>query len=103
MRKYSKLILFVLGFPTGRDSGTAKTFLSRDKGTTGQKFLHCPGTKGQRDKLKILPRDGTGQPKPGTGRAGIAKIRDGARDKTGQSRKGCSKTERDVLEQKRMF
>ena len=39
-----------LGFPTGRDSatfrdsGTGKTFLSRDKGTTGQKFLHCPGT-----------------------------------------------------------
>ena len=22
--------------------------------------LHCPGTKGQRDKLKILPWDGTG-------------------------------------------
>ena len=55
-----------LGFPTGRDratfrdSGTSKIFLSRDKGTTGQKFLHCPGTKGQRDKLKILPRDGPG-------------------------------------------
>ena len=30
-------------------------------GTKGQKFLHCPGTKGQRDKLKILPRDGTGR------------------------------------------
>ena len=30
-------------------------------GTTGQKFLPCPGTKGQRDKLKILPRDGTGR------------------------------------------
>ena len=35
-------------------------FLSRDKGTIGQNFLHCPGTKRQRDKLKILPRDGTG-------------------------------------------
>ena len=39
-------------------------------GSKGQKFLHCPGTKGQRDKLKILPRDrlsksGTGC---GTGR-----------------------------------
>ena len=58
---------FQLGFPTGRDgatfrdSGTGKTFLSRDKGTTGQKFLHCPGTKGQWDKLKILPWDGTGR------------------------------------------
>ena len=56
-----------VGFPTGRDiatfrdSGTGKTFLSLDKGTTGQKFLHCPGTKGQRDKLKFLPRDGTGR------------------------------------------
>ena len=31
--------------------------------TKGQKFLRCPGTKGQRDKLKILAmgRDGTGR------------------------------------------
>ena len=36
--------------------GTAQLF-----GTKGQKFLPCPGTKGQRDKLKILPRDGTGR------------------------------------------
>ena len=56
-----------LGFPTGRDSATFRDsrtgnfFLSRDKGTPGQKFLHCPGTKGQRDKLKILPREGTGR------------------------------------------
>ena len=28
-------------------------------GTKGQKFLHCPWTKGHPDKLKILPRDGT--------------------------------------------
>ena len=27
--------------------------------TKGQKFLHCSGRKGQRDRLKILPRDGT--------------------------------------------
>jgi hypothetical protein len=26
-------------------------------GTKGQKFFPCPGTKGQRDKLKILPWD----------------------------------------------
>ena len=40
-------------------------------GTKGQKFLPCPGTKGQRDKLKILPRAGMGQDsqsKSGTGR-----------------------------------
>ena len=28
--------------------------------TKGQKFLRCPGTKGQPDKLKILPKDVTG-------------------------------------------
>ena len=50
------------------------------------------------------------QPKSGTGRAGTAKIRYWMRDKTGQSRKGhsktgkeCSKTEKDVLKQERMF
>jgi hypothetical protein len=40
---------------TSVSNGTVQLF-----GTKGQKFLHCPGTKGQRDKLKILPRDGTG-------------------------------------------
>ena len=49
----------------------------RDNGTSS-KF--CQGT------------GRAGQPKPGTGQAGTAKIRDGMRDKTGQSRKGCSKT-----------
>ena len=52
---------FVLGFPTGRDSatfwdsGTGKTFLSRDKGTTGQ-----------RDREIFLSRDKgtTGRPVP---------------------------------------
>ena len=39
-------------------------------------------------------RDRSGQPKSGTGRAGTAKIRDGTRDITGQSRKGGSKTEK---------
>ena len=61
---------YKLGFPTGRDSatfrdsGTGKKNLSRDKGTRGQKFLHCPRTKGQPQNLT-------------TGRAGTAKIRDG--------------------------
>ena len=74
--KYSKL-----GFPTGRDSatfrdsGTGKTFLSRDKGTTGQAQNLSTG------------RDGPGQLNSGTGRARTAKIRDGTRDKTRQSRK----------------
>jgi hypothetical protein len=68
----------IIAFPTGRDSATF-----RDKGTEH----HCPGTKGQWDKLKILPRDKTGQSSKG-------------RSKTG---KGCSKTEKDVLKQERMF
>ena len=77
---------YSLGFPTGRDSatfrdnGTEVPSLSRDKGTTGQAKNLAKG------------RDGPGQPKFGTGRAGTAKIRDGTRDKTGQSRKGRSKT-----------
>ena len=77
---------FKLAFPAGRDSetfldnGTEVPSLSWDKGTTGQAKNHAKGW------------DGSGQPKSGTGRAGTAKIRDGTRDKTGQSRKGRSKT-----------
>ena len=77
---------FVVGFPTGRDSTTFRdngkevSSLSRDKGTTGQAQNLAKG------------RDGPGQLKSGTGRVRTAKIRDGTRDKTGQSRKGCSKT-----------
>ena len=45
----------IVGFPTGRnflvprDNGTEVPSLSRDKGTTGQAKLFCPGTKGQRN------------------------------------------------------
>ena len=67
--------------------------LSRDKGTAGQAKLFCPRTKGQRDKLKILPRDRTGQD---------SKIWNGTRLKMGQSRKGCSKTGK-LLKQKMLF
>ena len=64
------MLKLLVGFPTGR-------VLSR--GTKRQKFLHCPRTKGQRDKLKILPRDVPGQagkgleniPRDGPGRAGM--------------------------------
>ena len=31
------------------------------RGAKKQKFLHCPGKKGQKDKLKILPCDESGQ------------------------------------------
>ena len=78
--------------------GTSKLF-----GTKGQKSLHCPGTKGQRDKLKILPgtrqagtakiRDGPGQPNSGTGRG----------TKRDRAEKDVLKWENDVLKQKMMF
>ena len=88
---------FKLAFATKRDSatfqdkGTEVPSLSRDKGTTGQA------------KNLAKWQDGMGQPKSWTGRDGRAKIRDGTRDKTRQSRKGRSKTEKDVLKQKRTF
>ena len=63
-----------------QDRGTEVSSLSRDKGTTGQAQNLAMG------------RDGPGQVKSRTGRAGTAKIRDGTRDKTGHSRKGHSKT-----------
>ena len=44
-------------------------------------------------------RDGPGQPKFGTGRAGTAKIWDRMQDKTGQRRKGRSKAGKDILKQ----
>ena len=77
-------------------------------GTKGQKFLHCPGTKGQRDKLKILPRDGTGwdsqnleqdgpgQTKTGTGRG---TKQDRAEKDVLKQKQGCPKTEKDTLKQ----
>ena len=78
---------FKLAFPTQRD-GTVQFF-----GTKGQKFHHCPGTKGQRDKLKNLSRDGTG-------RVGTAKIRDG----TGRdSQKPGRDAGQNGTEQKRTF
>ena len=101
----SRIQVLIYVYQGFQRDGTVQLF-----GTTGQKFLHCPGTKGQRDKLKILPRDGTGRDSQNPGRAGTFKIRDRTRDKTGQSRKGCSKTGngcsktgKDVLKQERMF
>ena len=69
--------------------------------TKGQKFLLCPGTKGQQDELKILQRDGPGRESlsnsgmgHGTGRDFDSLSRPVPRDKTGQSRKGHSKTKK---------
>ena len=65
-------------------------------GITGQKFLHCHGTKGQRDKLKILPRDEMGRDsqKVVTGQDGTAKILDRTRDR---AENDVLKQENDVL------
>ena len=66
--------------------------LSRD--VPGQKSLSrdicscpCPGTKGQRDKLKTLPRDRTGRDSQNSGRDGPGQPKSG----TGQSKRGRSK------------
>ena len=81
-------------------TGQAK-ILSRDKGTMGQKFLHCPGTKGQWDKLKILPRAGTGR--AGTVRYEILTVCPVDGTKRDREEKGILKQEKDVLKQKMTF
>ena len=73
-------------FPTGWDRATF-----RDKRTGVPSLSPDKGTKGQAKNL-AKGQDGMGQPIFRTGRAGTAKIQDGTQDKTGQSRKGHSKT-----------
>ena len=69
---------YILAFPTGRysaffwDKGTELPSLSQDKGTMGQAKNLAKG------------RDGSGQPKSRTGRAGTAKNLDSGQD-TGQN------------------
>ena len=88
-----RVIICSVGFATGRysatfwDKGTEVPSLSRDKGTTGQARNLAKG------------QDRQGQSKFEMGQARTAKIRDRMRDKTGQSRKGHSKTGKDVLKQ----
>ena len=74
-------------------------------GTTGQKFPPCPGTKGQRDKLKILPRDGTGRDSQNSGRDGPGQPKSGTGrgTKRDRAKKDVLKWENDVLKQKMMF
>ena len=88
-------------------------------GTKGQKFLHCPGTKGQRDKLKILQRDGPGRDslsKSGTGHGtgryeiltacpvpSLGTIRDRAEKDVLKQEKDVLKQKKDGLKQKRTF
>ena len=73
------------------DKGTEVSSLSQDKGTTGQAKNLAKG------------RDGPGQPKFGTGRAGTAKIRDRTWTKRDRAEKDVLKQEKDVLKQKRTF
>ena len=74
-------------------------------GTTGQKFLHCPRTEGQRDKLKILPRDGTGWDSQNSGRDGPGQPKSGTGrgTKWDGAEKDVLKQENDVLKQKVLF
>ena len=89
-----KVLIFLLGFPTGRDSATF-----RDKETEVPSLSRVKGTTG---KAKILAKGGErpGQTKFGTGRAGTAKIRDG----TGwDSQKPGRDVGQNGTEQKRTF
>ena len=96
------LPVYELGFPTGRDSatfpdnGTEVPSLSQDKGTTGQKFLYCPGTKGQAKNL-AKGWDGLGQPKSGTRRG------TGRGTKRDRGEKDVLKQKKDIQKQKMTF
>ena len=70
-----------------------------------QKFHHCPGTKGQRDKQKILQRDGTGGDSQSPGREGLGqpKSRTGCGPKRDRAEEDILKQEEDVLKQENMF
>ena len=74
-------------------------------GTKGQKFHHCPKTKGQRNKLKILPRDETGWDSQNLGQdgQGLPKVGMGRRTKRDRVEKDVLKQENDVLNQKMLF
>ena len=74
-------------------------------GTKGQKFHHCSGTKGQRDKLKILQRDGTGRDSQNPGRDGPGQPKNGTGRETKRDRaeKDVLKQKKDALKQKRTF
>ena len=80
--------------------GTVQLF-----GTKGHKFLHCPGTKEQRDKLKILPRDGMGRDSQNSRRDGPGqpKSRTGCGTKWDRAEKDVVKKENNVLKQKMLF
>ena len=74
-------------------------------GTKGQKFHRCPGTKGHWDKLKNLPRDGTGQDSQNSGQDGSGQPKSGTGRGTKRDRAGKDvlKQKRDALKQKRVF
>ena len=80
--------------------GTVQLF-----GTKGQKFFHCLGTKGQRDKLKILHRDGTGRDSQNLGRDGPGQPKTGMGrgTKLDRAEKDVLKPKKDALKQKRTF
>ena len=72
---------FRLGFPTRRDSATF-----RDNETEVSSLSQDKGTTGQRDELKILPRDGTAKIRDGTGLDSQNPGRDAGQNGTEQKR-----------------
>ena len=80
------------------EKGTEGPSLSRDKGTTGQAQNLAKGWDGPGQPVKIQDRtrDGTVQDFDSLPRLVLW-------DKTGQSRKGLSKTGKDVLKQEKDF
>ena len=72
-------------------------------GTKGQKFHHCPGTKGQRDKLKILPRDGTGRDSQNSGRDGPGQPKSGTGHGTKRDRAEKDVQKQEIIEKKPIF
>ena len=79
-------------------NGTEVPSLSRDKGTTGQAQNLAKGRAGPGQPVKF--RDGT---RDGTVQDFDSLSCPVPRNKMGQSRKGRSKTEKDILKQERMF
>ena len=72
---------------------------------SGQRDRSSIIVSGQRDKLKILPRNGTGRDSqnPGRDKPGQPKSRTGRGTKQGRAEKDVLKQEKDILKQKRMF
>ena len=71
-------------------------------GTKGQKFHHCPGTKGQA-KSQGTRQDGRDSQNPGQDGPGQSKSKKGCGTIQYRAEEDVLKQEKDALEQKRTF